>query len=92
MIHISGYTADEKRAIGRKYLEPQAIAGSAMPSNAIEITDPAMDMLIEHYCRESGVRNLKKQLEKIYRKLALQLVTSDDLTVLYPVILYSTLN
>jgi len=46
-----------------------------------QVSDGALSALIEQHCRESGVRNLKKQLEKIYRKLALQLVTSQQLRV-----------
>ncbi|KAA8536753.1 hypothetical protein F0562_029231 [Nyssa sinensis] len=40
----------------------------------VEVTDAALFALIENYCREAGVRNLQKQIEKIYRKIALQLV------------------
>ncbi|KAL0320393.1 UNVERIFIED_CONTAM: Lon protease, mitochondrial [Sesamum radiatum] len=40
----------------------------------VEVTDSALLALIENYCREAGVRNLQKQIEKIYRKIALQLV------------------
>lgn len=38
------------------------------------MTDDALSSLIEQYCREAGVRNLKKHLEKLYRKAALKLV------------------
>ena len=40
-----------------------------------------MDMLINEYCREAGVRNLKKHLEKIYRKVALKLVKGGNITI-----------
>uniref|UniRef100_A0A383VUK5 Lon protease homolog n=1 Tax=Tetradesmus obliquus TaxID=3088 RepID=A0A383VUK5_TETOB len=74
VIRLSGYTSDEKRSIARRYLEPQALTDSGVPSDAVALTDPAMDNLIDEYCREAGVRNLKKHLEKIYRKAAFKLV------------------
>ncbi|KAF6254413.1 Lon protease C-terminal proteolytic domain-containing protein [Scenedesmus sp. NREL 46B-D3] len=74
VIRLSGYTSDEKRSIARRYLEPQALTDSGVPSDVVALTDPAMDNLIDEYCREAGVRNLKKHLEKIYRKAAFKLV------------------
>ena len=49
---------------------------SLVPPNPLrrQVTDDALHALIEQYCREAGVRNLKKHLEKIYRKSALKLV------------------
>ena len=44
-----------------------------MPSNAVEVRDDAMELLINDHCREAGVRNLKNQLEKVYRKVAFKL-------------------
>ncbi|KAK9806741.1 hypothetical protein WJX72_001031 [[Myrmecia] bisecta] len=74
VIRISGYIADEKRHIARKYLEPQSMKDSGVPPGAVDLTDEALDELITEYCREAGVRNLKKKLERIYRKVALKLV------------------
>jgi hypothetical protein len=42
---------DEKRSIARRYLEPQALADSGVPGDAVALTDPAMDNLIDEYCR-----------------------------------------
>lgn len=47
---------------------------AGVPQGSCTITDQGMTRLIDAYCREAGVRNLKKQLEKIYRKVALKLV------------------
>lgn len=74
VIRISGYIADEKVAIARRYLEPQCQKLSGVPADGIHITDDAMYALITEYAREAGVRNLKQLLEKIYRKVALKLV------------------
>eukprot|EP00891_Asterochloris_glomerata_P009190 jgi/Astpho2/9190/e_gw1.00137.52.1_t len=73
VIRISGYIASEKVNIARQYLEPQARQATGVPAEAVTITDPAMKTLISEYAREAGVRNLKKLLEKAYRKVALKL-------------------
>lgn len=44
----------------------------------VEVTDAALLALIENYCRESGVRNLQKQIEKIYRKVCLHILVNDS--------------
>ena len=74
IIRLSGYTAHEKVAIARKYLEPQTREAAGIPAGSTVVTDDAMRELITEYAREAGVRNLKKLLEKIYRKAALKLV------------------
>ncbi|GAX85453.1 hypothetical protein CEUSTIGMA_g12869.t1 [Chlamydomonas eustigma] len=81
IIRLSGYASDEKRAIARRYLEPTAALEAGVPSGAASLADSAMELLINEYCREAGVRNLKKQLEKVYRKVALKLVKSDKLEI-----------
>lgn len=55
------------------YLNIQTLRSPVLPG-AARITDSALGTLIGEYCREAGVRALKKQLEKIYRKVALRLV------------------
>ncbi len=74
VIRLSGYIADEKTAIARRYLEPAAREASGVAAGAAALSDAAVATLIEDYCREAGVRNLGKQLEKIYRKVALRTV------------------
>jgi Lon-like ATP-dependent protease len=73
VVRLSGYIADEKRAIARTYLEKTAKERSGVGEKEASISDGAMKSLIEDYCREAGVRNLQKHLEKIYRKVALKL-------------------
>jgi len=74
IIQLSGYTGAEKRDIARTYLEPQARADAGVPPGAVTVSDPALETLVQDYAREAGVRNLKKLLEKIYRKAAVTLV------------------
>ncbi|OAY69744.1 Lon protease, mitochondrial [Ananas comosus] len=73
-IAIAGYITDEKMHIARDYLEKNIQETCGIKPEQVEVTDRALLALIENYCREAGVRNLQKQIEKIYRKIALQLV------------------
>ncbi|KAG0472087.1 hypothetical protein HPP92_016633 [Vanilla planifolia] len=74
VIAIAGYITDEKKHIARDYLEKSTREACGIKPEQVEVTDSALLELIENYCREAGVRNLQKQIEKIYRKIALQLV------------------
>lgn len=74
MIDVSGYVAEEKLAIAQKYLVPQAQQHTGIGKDGVHISDEALNTLIKQYCRESGVRNLQKHVEKIYRKAALKMV------------------
>ncbi|KAL4588432.1 hypothetical protein LXL04_001322 [Taraxacum kok-saghyz] len=74
IIPIAGYITDEKMHIARDYLEKTTRDACGIKPQQVEVTDAALLSLIENYCREAGVRNLQKQIEKIYRKIALQLV------------------
>uniref|UniRef100_A0A1S4H431 Lon protease homolog, mitochondrial n=3 Tax=gambiae species complex TaxID=44542 RepID=A0A1S4H431_ANOGA len=77
MIDMSGYVAEEKLAIAKQYLIPQAKRDSGVEDKHISITDDALHALIKSYCRESGVRNLQKQIEKIVRKVAFKVVRKE---------------
>lgn len=77
MIDMSGYVAEEKLAIAKQYLIPQAKTESGLSKEQITIQDDALTMLIKSYCRESGVRNLQKHIEKVHRKVALKIVKKE---------------
>jgi Lon-like ATP-dependent protease len=74
VIRLSGYVADEKMAIAQRYLAPSAKELAGLKDAKVDMTDDAIEELIKSYARESGVRNLKKQIEKVYRKSALKIV------------------
>lgn len=74
MIELSGYVADEKMAIAERYLAPAAKELSGLKNVDVLLEKDAITELINKYCRESGVRNLKKQIEKVYRKAALKII------------------
>lgn len=74
VIEVSSYTAEEKRYIARDYLAPQAKEASGLQDADIVLPDASIDFLIKKYARESGVRGLRKLLEKVYRKVAFDIV------------------
>ena len=74
VIRLSGYVSDEKKAIADRYLAPAAKELAGLKDADVTLTEAAIEELIKSYCRESGVRNLKKQIEKVYRKSALKIV------------------
>jgi Lon-like ATP-dependent protease len=82
MIELSGYVADEKMAIAQRYLGPAAKELAGLKDVDVDLSKDAIEELIKSYCRESGVRNLKKQIEKVYRKSALKIVQNLGETVL----------
>lgn len=74
LIELSGYVADEKMAIAERFLAPAAKDLSGLKDADVALDKDAIEELINKYCRESGVRNLKKQIEKVYRKSALNII------------------
>ncbi|KAJ3101497.1 ATP-dependent Lon protease pim1 [Phlyctochytrium planicorne] len=78
VIQVSGYVSEEKVAIAEKYLAPAAMKSSGLEAGEVEVARSAVEGLIRFYCRESGVRNLKKHIEKVYRKAALKIVREVD--------------
>ena len=65
VIEVSGYVSEEKESIARGYLIPQAKQASGLEGVDVRIEDEAVRGLIKWWCRESGVRGLKKQIEKV---------------------------
>jgi Lon-like ATP-dependent protease len=65
LIEVSGYVADEMRHIANNYLIPQCRESSSLTADQLVINEDALQELIKHYCREAGVRNLKKHVEKV---------------------------
>ncbi|XP_075935368.1 lon protease homolog, mitochondrial [Anarhichas minor] len=81
MINVSGYVAQEKLAIAEQYLVPQLRSRCGLTEENASISSDALGLLIRQYCRESGVRNLQKQVEKVFRKVAFSIVSGEETTV-----------
>jgi ATP-dependent Lon protease len=69
VIRIPGYTEDEKLAIATRYLIPKQMKENGLKQNELKISDAAVRDVIRHYTRESGVRNLEREISKICRKV-----------------------
>ncbi|XP_046966442.1 lon protease homolog, mitochondrial [Vanessa cardui] len=78
LIDMSGYVAEEKLAIAQQYLVPTARRNCGLSDAQLELTPDALHALIKSYCRESGVRNLQKHIEKIARKVAYKIVKQES--------------
>ncbi|PVU91797.1 hypothetical protein BB561_004200 [Smittium simulii] len=92
VIRLSGYLADEKLAIAQNYLIPQAKDVAGLTDSNVNLSENAIMALIKNYCRESGVRNLKKHIEKIFRKSALYIIQNDIATEADPLSISSQKN
>lgn len=73
-ISISSYTPQEKEQIAKKYLIPQELKKHGLKSFEVSIASGALKEMIEKYTRESGVRNLRRQIATIMRKSAKQIL------------------
>ncbi len=77
VIRIPGYTEEEKINISRRYLLPKQIAANGLKEDELSVTEDAIRDVIRYYTRESGVRNLERELSKICRKVVKQLTLDD---------------
>ncbi len=76
VIQVSGYTEQEKTKIAERYLIPKKIKEHGLKKDAVRITGQALSDIINYYTRESGVRNLEREIADICRKAAYWTVTS----------------
>ena len=70
VIHLSGYTLDEKLHIAKRYLVPRQIEQNGLGRGQISFADAALRAIIEEYTREAGVRNLEREIGGVCRKIA----------------------
>lgn len=78
MIHISGYTENDKLVIAKKHIVEKQITNNGITPENITITDEGLKYIISHYTRESGVRNLEREIGSVCRKVAKRVVMGDS--------------
>ena len=78
IIRIEGYTEEEKLAIAQRYLLPKQLETHGLLPEQVHFTEPTFYEIIRRYTRESGVRNLEREIANICRKIARELVKSKD--------------
>jgi ATP-dependent Lon protease len=76
IIRIAGYTEPEKMEIVKRHLIPKSIEGHGLDKKEFEITEAAIQEMIQRYTREAGVRNLERELNTLARKAVKDLITS----------------
>lgn len=77
VIQLSGYTENEKLEIAKRFLVRKQVEANGLNSEQIQFTDEALLDLIRKYTRESGVRNLEREVANVCRKTAKQIVTAE---------------
>ena len=78
IINISGYTIEEKVEIARHFLLPKVLKEHGMEQKQIQLGKREIERIIEGYTRESGVRNLEKQIAKIVRYIARAIAMNEE--------------
>ena len=75
VIRITGYTEDEKVNIAQKFLIPKKIKEHGLADENLEFSENSLRDIINYYTRESGVRNLEREIANICRKVVRKIVT-----------------
>ena len=78
VIRLSGYLTEEKMAIARNHLWPRSLKRNGLKKRQINLSEPALRLIIENYAREAGVRRLEKELLKIIRKSVVRLLEEPE--------------
>ena len=83
IIEVGGYITEEKIEIAKRHLVPREIKNTGLDAieTPIKFTKPALERIIENYTRESGVRQLEKQINKALRKIAYHKAMEDQLDI-----------
>jgi ATP-dependent Lon protease len=73
VIQLPGYTAEEKLQIARRYLVARQLAATGLKPEQAEMTEDALQAIIDDYTREAGVRNLEREIGKVFRNVAVRI-------------------
>jgi ATP-dependent Lon protease len=77
ILEIPGYTRNEKLAIARQHLIPKQIEEHGISKEQLSFEDTAVDVIIDHYTREAGVRTLERQVASVIRGVAVKIAEGD---------------
>jgi ATP-dependent Lon protease len=77
ILEIPGYTRREKLAIARQHLIPKQLEEHGLKSEQLQITDEAVEEIIEHYTREAGVRSLERTIASVIRGVAVKVAEGE---------------
>ncbi|MDB4185363.1 endopeptidase La [Candidatus Pelagibacter sp.] len=78
VIRLAGYTEDEKINIANKYLLPKQIKDNGVKANEMTLSEDIIKEIIQSYTKESGVRNLEREISKVARKVVKKVVSGEE--------------
>ncbi|NLP30152.1 MAG: endopeptidase La [Clostridiales bacterium] len=81
VIEVTGYTEEDKVQIAKKYLIPKKIKEHGLKEENLKISEAAIRAIINHYTRESGVRNLEREIANICRKAARRIAEKEKQSI-----------
>jgi ATP-dependent Lon protease len=81
IIMLSSYTEFEKKHIAKKYLLPEAKEENGLLKCNVKISDEALMKVINEYTREAGVRNLRREINRLHRRIAKEVVEKDKKSI-----------
>lgn len=82
VIELPGYTPREKRSIARDFLIPRQLSEHGLSPERLDFSDEAIDVMIESYTHEAGVRKLEQQAAAVCRAVAVRLAAGEDVSIL----------
>src|SRR6186997_1658649 len=77
VLELPGYTREEKLSISKQFLIPKQLEEHGLTEERLEITNEAIEEIIEHYTREAGVRSLERQVSSVIRGVAVKVAEGD---------------
>ena len=83
VIRLAGYTEDEKINIANKFLLPKQIKDNGVKENEMNLDKDIIKEIIRNYTRESGVRNLEREISKLARKVVKKVVAGEKKEVIF---------
>ncbi len=72
IVQLSGYTAEEKAAIARGHLLPRQLRQNGLQASMVDLDDAGLNLVIDGYTREAGVRNLEREVGAVFRNVAVR--------------------
>ena len=81
VIRLEGYTEDEKVAISRHHLVARQLTRAGLRAGEVEVTDAALQTVVAGYTREAGVRQLERELGRMFRKLARRVAAHESVDI-----------
>ncbi|MEE9448320.1 MAG: endopeptidase La [Arenicellales bacterium] len=75
VIHVSSYTEDEKFQIAKRYLVDRKMKDNGLKDDEVSISDGGLREIIRGYTKEAGVRNIEREISKVFRKVVRKLLS-----------------